>query len=158
MFRAMRRFKQEVSREECIRVLKEGRRAVLSVLGDDGYPYGVPVNFYYDEETNEVYLHGAKEGHKMDALRRCSKVSLTVLDQGYKKEGDWAWYVTSVILFGHIEILDKEEEIIEKARPIGLKYYPDAKSVEAVLAGTSGHLQALVLHIDHMTGKRVHEK
>lgn len=49
MFRPMRRIKQQVSDEECIRILKEEKRAALSVIGDDGYPYTVPIDFYYDE-------------------------------------------------------------------------------------------------------------
>ena len=44
MFRKMRRFKQEISQEECIRVLKEQPRGVLSIMGEDGYPYGVPLD------------------------------------------------------------------------------------------------------------------
>lgn len=38
MFRGMRRFKQQISNEECIWILKEQPRGVLSVLGDDDYP------------------------------------------------------------------------------------------------------------------------
>lgn len=33
----------KISREECIRILNEQARGVLSVLGDDGYPYGLPL-------------------------------------------------------------------------------------------------------------------
>ena len=50
MFRPMRRKKQEIPKEECIRILTEEKRGVLSVIGDDGYPYGVPMNYYYDKE------------------------------------------------------------------------------------------------------------
>ena len=41
MFRPMRRFKQQISEEECIRILREEKRGVLSMLGEDGYPYGI---------------------------------------------------------------------------------------------------------------------
>ncbi len=43
MFREMRRFKQQVSTEECIRILKEEPRGILSMIGEDGYPYGIPL-------------------------------------------------------------------------------------------------------------------
>ena len=50
MFRKMLRFKQQLSDEECIYILKNQLRGVLSVHGDDGYPYGLPINYYYCEE------------------------------------------------------------------------------------------------------------
>ena len=67
MFRKMRRFKQEISLEECIEILTNEKRGVLSVIGDDGYPYGIPINHYYKND-NCIYFHGAKEGHKIDAI------------------------------------------------------------------------------------------
>lgn len=87
MFREMRRFKQQVTTEECKKILKEEKRAAFSVIGDDGYPYTIPINFYYDKEDNNIYFHGAKEGHKVDAMNRCHKVCLTVWNQGFKKKG-----------------------------------------------------------------------
>ena len=63
MFRKMRRFKQQVSEAECIEILKSTKRGVLSVIGDDGYPYGMPLNHYYCEEDGKLYFHGAKAGH-----------------------------------------------------------------------------------------------
>ena len=78
MFRDLRRIKQKLSHEECIELLKNEKRAVLSVLGDDDYPYGMPVNQFYSEEDGKIYIHGAKKGHKIDAIQRHDKVSLCV--------------------------------------------------------------------------------
>ena len=39
----MRRFKQGLTREECVEILKNEPRGVLSLIGDDGYPYGLPM-------------------------------------------------------------------------------------------------------------------
>ena len=100
MFRKMRRFKQQVPEENCIEILKREPRGVLAVLGDDGYPYTVPLDFYYDEGDGKIYFHGAKEGHKLDAIAKCDKVSFCVMDQGFKKDGDWALNITSVVVFG----------------------------------------------------------
>lgn len=69
MFRPPRRIKQQLSQEECITVLKNEVRGVLSVLGDDNYPYGVPINFYYSQGENKIYFHGSKEGHKTDSIK-----------------------------------------------------------------------------------------
>ena len=73
MFRKMRRFKQELSKEECMEILKNEPRGVLSVLGDDGYPYGMPVTHWYNEKNGKIYFHGAKSGHKIDATNMCDK-------------------------------------------------------------------------------------
>lgn len=75
MFRPMRRFKQALSAEECLEVLKEEKRGTLALAGDEGYPYALPINYFYEEASGRIYFHGAGEGHKIDAIRRCDKVS-----------------------------------------------------------------------------------
>lgn len=80
MFRKMRRFTQQVSQDECIKILKDEKRAALSVIGENGYPYTVPINFYYDEAENKIYFHGAKQGHKIEAIQKCNKVCLTTVE------------------------------------------------------------------------------
>lgn len=85
MFREMRRFKQQVSQDECKKILKDEKRAAFSVIGDEGYPYTIPINFYYEEADHTIYFHGAREGHKMDAIQKCNKVCLTTWNQGFKK-------------------------------------------------------------------------
>lgn len=69
MFRSMRRFKQQLTQEECVEILNTEVRGVLSVLGDDDYPYGIPIDFYYNQQENKIYFHGAKEGHKIDSKK-----------------------------------------------------------------------------------------
>ena len=51
------------------RGVKSQPRGVLSILGEDGYPYGIPIDYWYCEEENRIYFHGAKEGHKIDAIK-----------------------------------------------------------------------------------------
>jgi nitroimidazol reductase NimA-like FMN-containing flavoprotein (pyridoxamine 5'-phosphate oxidase superfamily) len=105
MFRTMRRSVQALSHDEMIDLLKTETRGVMSVQGDDGYPYGFPINHYYDEEANKIYIHGANFGHRVDAVKRDPKVSYCVFGQDYQKEGDWAKYVKSVIVFGKAELI-----------------------------------------------------
>ena len=47
VFRPMRRFKQQLTEEECIGILDGGYRGVLSVIGDGGYPYAIPINYVF---------------------------------------------------------------------------------------------------------------
>lgn len=158
MFREMRRKKQETSREECIAILKTEKRGVLSVLGDNGYPYAVPMNFYYDENTNKIYFHSAKTGHKLDAIQNCEKVCFTTWNQGLQKDGDWAFYVTSVIVMGKAELVDDEELKIQQVQNLGRKYYPSEQEVQEEMKKNISNVQLIVVNIDNMTGKLVHEK
>lgn len=79
MFRLMRRGRQALPPKECREILSRGTCGVLSVLGDGGYPYGVPLSYVYDGES--IYFHCAKEGHKLDAIRQNDKVSFCVVGQ-----------------------------------------------------------------------------
>lgn len=158
MFRKMRRHKQQVSEKECLEILKTARRGVLSVIGDDGYPYGIPMDFYYDEADGRIYFHCAKQGHKIDAIRSCSKVCFTTWNKGFQKDGDWAWNVTSVVVFGHAELPDDRKLTYDKVLQLGLKYYPDPAEAEEEMRMAADRVQLIALTIEHMTGKLVNEK
>ena len=100
MFRELVRKKKQLSHEACVEVLETERRGVLSVIGDMGYPYGTPMNHFYNAEDGNIYFHCGKLGHRLDALRACDKVSFTVYDEGKAEDGDWALNVSSGIVFG----------------------------------------------------------
>ena len=115
MFRQMRRFKQLLPIETCQQILTTQKRSVLSLLGDDDYPYGVPMNFVYDPtrgELGSVFFHSAVEGHKLDALIAHDKASLTVMDGGERHEGEWWYYVNSVICFGRICVVEDPRDVM----------------------------------------------
>ncbi len=158
MFRKMRRFKQQVSDEICRKILREEWRGVLAVHGEDGYPYALPIDFYYDEEKNKIYFHCAKEGHKLDAIRADNRVSFCVYDKGFRKDGDWALNITSVIIFGRIRIIDDPDETLVTVRKFGEKFFPTQKELDDEILRSLAHVQMLELTPDHMTGKIVNEK
>ncbi|NLG98698.1 MAG: pyridoxamine 5'-phosphate oxidase family protein [Chloroflexi bacterium] len=158
MFRKMRRFKQAVPEEECKKILTEEKRGAFSVIGDNGYPYTIPINFYYDETDNRIYFHGAKEGHKVSAITNCNKVCFTTWNTGFKKEGHWEWNVTSVIVFGRAKLIDDRELTEDKLRKLALKYYPTREEVEEGLARSIDRVQLFAIDIEYMTGKLVNEK
>ena len=106
MFRKLLRHKQQLPDSECIEILKNEPRGVLSVVGDEGYPYGLPIDHWYCEENGRLYFHCGKIGHKLDAIRACNKVSYCVMDGGTPEEGGWALYFRSVIVFGRAKIIE----------------------------------------------------
>ena len=157
MFREMRRFKQQITPEECIEVLKNEPRGVLSVLGDDDYPYGLPVSHYYDEETGNIYFHCAAVGHKIDAIAKHDKVSFCVMDKGYRKEGDWALNIKSVIAFGRAKLLEDRARVHEVCGMLTRKFTDDPEYLEKELRINGDRVQVVEITVEHMTGKLVNE-
>ena len=158
MFRNVTRVKQQLSREDCIRLLQQQPRGVLSLIGDDGYPYGLPIDHWYNPDDGQIYFHSGKQGHKIDAIRRDPKVSFCVYEKGVPDEEGWFLYVRSVVIFGRMRVIEDREETLLRVRRLGLKYYPDAQSVEAEIDKDGHRVTCLELTPEHMTGKRVHEQ
>lgn len=102
-FRAMRRPRQQMADSEAQAVLAQGTEGVLAVLGDDGYPYAVPLNYVY--HNGKIYLHGAKAGHKIDALKRESRCSFCVIAEKTILPEKLATNYRSVIAFCHARIV-----------------------------------------------------
>ena len=113
MFREIARKKQSLEMSQMIQILNSEKRGVLSVHGDNGYPYGLPINYWYNEENGCLYFHSGKKGHKIDAISSNDKVSFCIYDEGVKKDGEWALNISSVIIFGKMRIVDDEEKAIE---------------------------------------------
>ena len=153
----MRRAKQQLSQEECTEILKQEVRGVLSVLGDDGYPYGIPMDHWYDEKNGKIYFHGAREGHKIDAIKACDKVSYCVYDKGYRKDGEWALNIRSVVVFGSIRPVEHMEKVEEICRNLCLKFTDDQEYIEKELKNYTFRVLCLELTPEHMTGKLVNE-
>ena len=158
MFRPMQRIKQQLSEEECIRILKEEPRGVLSVFGEDGYPYGMPLNHWYCEEDGRLYFHGGANGHKIDAIRSNEKVSYCVYDSGFRKEGDWALNIKSVVVFGRAEIVEDAQRALDISRALSYKFTDDESYIEEELRHAGGKVLVFSVTIDHMSGKLVNEK
>lgn len=156
MFRSMRRIKQQLSRDECIKILQEEARGILSVLGENEYPYGIPLNYVYHD--NKIIFHSALEGHMYDSIRKHEKVSFCVINKGEKVENQW-WYIfKSVILFGKIKEITDETERKNKLRILGNKYFPSEDYTEDEITKAFERTLVLEIDIEHMTGKTVTEK
>lgn len=157
MFREMRRFAQQLSDEECQKVLREAKHGVLSVLGDDGYPYGVTLSHWYCEEDGHLYFHGAGTGHKNDAIAACDKVSFCVIDDGYREGDDWVVHYNSVVVFGRICVVTDEAEKVRICTGLTRKFTDDEEYLARDLAKYLAQVNCLELVPEHITGKRVKE-
>ncbi|MBR4241688.1 MAG: pyridoxamine 5'-phosphate oxidase family protein [Eubacterium sp.] len=157
MFRKMRRFKQQISEEECFSLLKNEKRGVLSIIGDEGYPYGIPMNHYYSEKDGKIYFHGAKQGHKIDSIRKNNKVCYTVFDKGYRKENEWSLNVKSVVVFGRISLVENAEKAKKICSDLCRKFTDDEEYLKYEIENSLKNVQCLEIEIEHITGKLVNE-
>ena len=157
-FRKMIAKHNQIELQEAIEILKKALRGVLSVSGDDGYPYGIPLNHWYDEETGKIYFHCGKRGHKIDAIRRSDKASFCVLDDGEQMEGHWALRFRSVVVFGRVRIIDDKEECIEISRKLSYKFTKDEEYIQDEIWRSGNAVMCLELTPEYISGKKVEEK
>lgn len=157
MFRELSRKNKQLSAEECIRILKTEKRGVLSVNGDGGYPYGTPMNHWYNEEDGKLYFHCGNGGHRMDALRKDNRASFCVYDEGYRNPGEWALNIKSVIVFGTVEVVNEPDRIVDITTKISHKFTQDDAYIAAEIRQHAHRTLLLVLTPEHICGKQVQE-
>ncbi|MDO4740449.1 MAG: pyridoxamine 5'-phosphate oxidase family protein [Eubacteriales bacterium] len=156
MFREMRRKGQQLPREEAIELLQSATSGVLAVHGDDGYPYAVPLSHFYS--GGKLYFHCAKQGHKIDALRRCDKASFCVIAQDELHPERFTTYFRSVIAFGRVRVLESEAEKREAITALADRFAPgDPAGRDREINGSMPSLCVLEMTIEHLTGKEAKE-
>ncbi len=152
----MRRKRQQLPDEECRRILENSTSGTLALLGDNEYPYAVPISYVYSGTC--LYFHSAVTGHKVDAIRSCDKASFCVIAQDLVHPKEYTTYFRSVIVFGRIHIIEDEEEKMAAARALGEKYNPhDDEGLSKELEKGFSRMVAIRLDIEHMTGKEAIE-
>ena len=157
MFREMRRKKQVMSEELTKEVLINGTSGVLALEGDDGYPYAVPVSYVYDGE--KLYFHGAKKGHKIDAVKRNEKASFCVIETDHIVPEEYTTYFRSVIAFGRMRILSGDGEKRAALEKLGKKYAPEdtAENLAKYIDKEWVPVCVLEMTVDHLSGKEAIE-
>lgn len=152
MFRDMRRIEKQMKEMETKELLVRSDFGVLSVIQENGYPYGVPLNYVY--KNGFIFFHGAKEGLKKDCIYNNEKVSFTVTDYYKILAEKFDTEYDSVIVFG----IAKEVFDLEKLN--ALKLLIGKYSKEYINAGdkyinaASDNTSVFKIEIDHFTGKR----
>lgn len=155
-FRPMRRNRQQLSREECERVLGRCTSGVLALTGDGGYPYAVPLSYVYADGT--IIFHSAVQGHKVDAIRRDNRCSFCVIEQDEIRPAEFTTYFRSVIAFGRIQILEAADEKVQALRLLGRRYSPnDEAGLQHEIDKSLDHVMLIRLDIEHISGKEAIE-
>lgn len=155
MFREMRRVKQLLSAEDTKVVMDRCTNGILACIGDEDYPYAVPVSYTY--YNNKIYFHSAKEGHKIDSIIKNPKVSFAVIDEDTIVSKEYTTYFRSVIAFGKARIVEGDERL-EAFKALVEKYSGDQteedKSNE-IRKCTQAHI--IAIDVEHITGKEAIE-
>lgn len=154
MERKMRRFRQQLPDSESKMILSDGRYAVWAVDGDEGYPYAVPINYVYDGEA--IYLHCARQGHKIDSIVRNPKCSMCIVEKDDVVPDEFTSYFRSVIVFGKAEIVEDETQRVEALRLLSGKYSQDIDPTSEI----DRFLKTVCIvriDIDRITGKEAIE-
>lgn len=157
MFRELTRKNKRLPMEQCIDVLKTETRGVLSVTGENGYPYAMPMNHWYEEEDGCIYFHCGNVGHRLEELNRDPRVCFCTYDKGTREEGQWAWKVRSVIVFGTVDILDDLQQIAEITTRLSRKFTEDEEYVRREIEQAGHRTLLLRLTPEHICGKLVTE-
>ena len=157
MFGEMRRKKQALPLETCEKILERGTSGVLALEGEEGYPYAVPLSYYY--EKGKIFFHCGKRGYKIEALKRNEKVSFCVIDQDQIIPEEYTTYFRSVIVFGKICILEGEAEKRRAIEKLALKYAPEEpeEKTNRAIDREFSPLCMLELSIEHISGKEAIE-
>lgn len=158
MFRPIRKMKNEIDVNVAQALLQNSRRGVLAVNGDDGYPYAIPVNYFYDTENQKIYFHGARAGHKVDALKACDKICFTVYGNEQIKEEAWAPFMQSVVVFGRCHLLEAGPKATALLKRFAMKYYPNEQLADEEIEHAGKAVQMFEIEIEHLSGKEIQER
>ena len=158
MFRPVKKKVNEISISSAKDLIKRSRRGILAVNGDNGYPYAIPINYLYDKESQKIFFHGSKVGHKVDAIKKSDKICFTVYGNEQIKEETWAPYLQSAIVFGRCKLIEDEDRAMKVLIDFAMKYYPSVSMVEAEMKKAAKATQMFEITIEHISGKEVQER
>jgi nitroimidazol reductase NimA-like FMN-containing flavoprotein (pyridoxamine 5'-phosphate oxidase superfamily) len=154
--RPIRRKDREIDRADAGHLLTKGEYGILSTVGEDGQPYGVPLSYVY--RNDGIYIHCARVGHKLDNIESNPKVSFCVVGDTTVLPSEFRTTYESVVAFG----IATEVEGIERLNALLWlvdKYSPGfAKEGEAFVEQEKQAVRVIKIEVAHMSGKRARSK
>ena len=158
MFRSIRRKDREIPESAAKQLLREARRGILAVNGEDGYPYCIPINYFYDEAHRQIVFHSSRAGYKVECLSRSDKVCFTVYGNESIRKETWAPFLQSAVVFGHCRPVADKETAMSLLKQFAMKYYPEESIADRGIAKSGAAVQVYAISIEYLTGKEVQEK
>ncbi len=152
MFTKMRRSDREMPVEETWEVLAGAQYGILSTIGANGYPYGVPISFTVME--SKIYFHcAANVGSKVENIRFNPKVCFTVVCDTEVLPEMFSTRYRSAVAFG------TAREVFGETKQAALEAVVDKYSSAfkekglAKIAAQFEQINIFEINVDHITGK-----
>jgi len=153
MFREMRRKEKHMNEQEAVKVLEEGLYGNLATMGEEGYPYTIPLNYAYVDNT--VYFHTAMEGQKLDNIKHNGRVCFSVVDTFKIMPEKFSTNYESVVVFGKASEVTDEEEKKKALLLLVEKYSKDyMEEGKKYIEKSLDRVSVVKIDIEHLTGKR----
>lgn len=156
MFKEVRRQNRILEDEEHISELLRNSEYGFLNLGttDNGYGYGIPMSYAYEEKTNSLYFHCAPEGQKVDMLQVNNKVSFCVVGITKPIGEQFTTLYESVIAFGKADIDLSDDEKRKALRLLVKKYSPEFEELgEKYMEKSWKRTFTFKIKIEHITAK-----
>lgn len=152
MFHPMRRCDRELTAPEAWGFLRRAEWGVLSTLGEDGWPYGVPVNHAVVEDR--IYIHCAQAGHKLENLAFESRVSYCAVASSVVQPAELSTDFESAVVFGRAELVTADAEKRQALEALLARFAPQhpAEGSEAMRT-EYGRTAVIRIVPEHVTGK-----
>ena len=144
-----------ISEAEAREILKSCNLGTLSLITPEGIPYGVPVNYYYDEAANALYFHCALKGKKMDCMKAHPEVSFSVYKNPVIVEEKFTTHYDSAIVTGWAEVLNDPEEKSAALTAFSMALAPKgAHRLDEVIGKYKDAVAVVKITIESVEGKR----
>ncbi|HQL47488.1 MAG TPA: pyridoxamine 5'-phosphate oxidase family protein [Holophaga sp.] len=151
--RPLRRKDRAVPEAEAWGILQRADWGVLSTVGADGWPYGVPLNHVVVE--GRVYAHAAATGHKLDNLAAEARASYCAVSEAEVRPANLATRYASAILFGRVRLVTEAAEREQALRALAERFAPgETAALDKSLVHEGPRTAVLRLDVERITGKR----
>jgi len=136
-------------------ILKSCNLGTLSLVTPEGLPYGVPINYFYDESANALYLHCALKGKKIDCLKSHPEISFSVFKNPVIIEERFTTHYDSAIVTGQAELISEPEEKRASLTTLSMALAPcGAHRLAEVIDKQWKSVAIIKISIDQIEGKR----
>lgn len=156
MFREIRRQNRILDdQDRIIDLLHKSEYGFLSLGNEEnGYAYGIPMSYAYDEEADTLYFHCAPEGQKLDIIRQDNKISFCIIGRTEPIANQFTTLYESVLAFGQADVTLSDEEKRKALRLLVKKYSPGFEELgEKYMDKSWDRTTVFKIKIEHITAK-----
>ena len=153
MPKEMRRKDRKMPDAETMELLCSGEYGILSTVGEEGQPYGIPLSYVVREDV--IYFHCAAKGHKIDNIKHQPQVCFTVVGKTQPiYDGDFTTYFESAVAFGRVQAITDPAQKTAALMALCQKYLPGHMGKAPADIDRSLAITAIyAIYIERVTGK-----